>query len=152
MHSSFAQGMLLPLPPKNVALVSCSKKKRAGMHRAAELYNSPLFKFSFRFASRSCDEIWILSAKHGLVHPDKKIKSYNRSLKTVPRQEQRKWARRVAKAVTRHFPKGTKLEFYCGEVYLRDLISLLNTSFVCIAPLRGLSLGKQLQWYKERIG
>jgi|SRR3989344_2285289 len=138
--------------PKVIALVSCSKRKRQGVHIASQLYSSPLFRFSFEFAYRTCDEVWILSAKHGFVWPNRMLKSYNLSLKEMPRQRQRAWAGNVSKATTQQFPKGAVLMLYCGQVYYRDLLHLLGSEFTIITPVRGLSLGRQVRWYKERIG
>ena len=54
-----------------IALIACSCKKIGGADQAQYLYNSNLFKLSFRYAQqRGAQRIYILSAKHGLLDPN----------------------------------------------------------------------------------
>ena len=56
-----------------IALIGCVKSKNKGIHKACELYNSPLFKYQLEYAKRKTDKIYILSAKHGVLKLDDEI-------------------------------------------------------------------------------
>lgn len=53
-----------------VGLVGCASQKLKRPAPARELYVSPLFKKASAYAEATCDRWYVLSAKHGLVHPD----------------------------------------------------------------------------------
>jgi hypothetical protein len=46
-----------------IALISCSSKKKNKKTKAKELYNSPLFINSLKYAKKVADKTFILSAK-----------------------------------------------------------------------------------------
>ena len=53
---------------KKVTLISCVKKKLDLKSKAQDLYQSPLFKKNLAYAKQiNSDEIYILSAKYGLL-------------------------------------------------------------------------------------
>ena len=53
---------------KKVTLISCVSKKLDLKSKAQDLYQSPLFKKKLAYAEQiNSDEIYILSAKYGLL-------------------------------------------------------------------------------------
>ena len=73
-------------------LVSCVKTKGAVPASAMDFYTSNWFR-----KARTCVEKtgcpWrILSAQYGLVHPEKEIGPYEKTLKTMRGEERRAWA------------------------------------------------------------
>ena len=56
-----------------LVLVGCCEAKLPGRHRAADLYQSPLFRRGRAYAEAAGYEWAILSAKHGLLLPDTMI-------------------------------------------------------------------------------
>jgi len=131
-----------------VALVSCVKTKKEGVHPARDLYASPLFRFAFDYASKHSDQVYILSAKYGLVEATQRIKSYELTLRSMPAAMRREWAEKVAEELRQLVPPKSTLLFFCGEDYRRDLLGLLS-EFEQRIPLQDLSFGRQLQWYKR---
>ena len=78
---------------KQIALISCASKKRPYKTKAEDLYISPLFMGNLRYArSRMPDDIFILSAKYGLLELDTEIEPYNVTLKEMSTAEVRAWA------------------------------------------------------------
>lgn len=72
---------------KRIALIACASKKKPYRAKARELYDSDLFRLSLRFAEEmEPDEIYILSAKHGLLHPDQVINASYASYVFTSRQ------------------------------------------------------------------
>ncbi len=65
-----------------VALLSCTSSKKAYKCRASEMYSeSPRFALAYKYAKMSCDTVYILSAKYGLIAEDHEIDPYNETLK-----------------------------------------------------------------------
>ncbi len=66
-----------------IALISCVSKKLTtkAKAKAKELYISTLFKLSLKFAFKiKSDNIFILSAKYGLLELEDEISPYNQTL------------------------------------------------------------------------
>lgn len=68
-----------------VGLVGCASQKLRRAAPARELYVSQLFKKASAYAEKTCDRWYILSAKHGLVHPDEVLEPYDVKLDTHAR-------------------------------------------------------------------
>jgi hypothetical protein len=132
-----------------VALIACSKTKRVGWHRAKDLYNSPLFRFAWNHAVHHHDGIYILSAKHELLEPERTIEHYDTALTDLSTEERRRWSRNVARQIVRIIPKRSEIHFLCGKNYREFVIPLLE-DYRCVSPLKGLSIGRQLHWYIEQ--
>jgi len=62
---------------KTVALVGCGKAKRDFRSKARNLYTSNYAKKKRDFAEVAADDWLILSAKYGLVDPDRRIPPYD---------------------------------------------------------------------------
>lgn len=59
---------------RKTVLISCVSKKQKYRAKAQDLYISPLFKLNLEYAQElKPDAIFILSAKHGLLHLDTEI-------------------------------------------------------------------------------
>lgn len=134
-----------------VALIACSKQKQKGIHKARDIYTSPLFRYALRYANRF-DRVYILSALYVFVHPNTRIdssQSHDFSLRNMSIEERRGWSRALALRIRRHAPKGARLYWLCGEQY-SEFSKRLLSEYVHVAPLAGLKIGQQLQWYKKR--
>lgn len=73
-----------PVPdgwPLHIALVGCGKSKLPHPAPARLLYIGSLFKAARRYVEDAgYDAWWILSARHGLVHPDEITEPYEATL------------------------------------------------------------------------
>lgn len=69
-------GERLGIKNMRIAIISCSKLKGSASCPARDLYRGVLFKAAVRYAEQRCDEIYIISALHGLIHGDKVIEPY----------------------------------------------------------------------------
>lgn len=133
-----------------IALIGCVKSKKDGCHRAQDIYISPLFKLRWRYVSNHFDKIFILSAKHGLIEPSRRIRKYDTSLDQISANKRKVWSRKVAKQLQRIISSNEEIYFFCGKKYREFLIGLLSEQ-KCFVPLEGLGLGQQLQWYKKNL-
>lgn len=136
-----------------VALVSCVKQKRETAVAARDLYLSQLFRGLRRYAEAHADCWYILSAEHGLVHPDDVIEPYERTLNKLPKQARLAWAERVQQQLTEILPQNARVILLAGARY-REAIEpfLRKRGFPVTVPLEGLRIGEQLQRLKELDG
>jgi hypothetical protein len=138
---------------KRVGLVGCVKEKRAGTAAAEDLYMSPLFVGRRRYVERTCDEWWILSAEHGLVHPRDVIAPYDKTLRDASRADRRAWAEQVLRVIDQRieFSAGDTVEIHAGSDY-RDygLVGGLFERGVSVEnPTQGMRVGEQLRFYSR---
>ena len=137
----------------SVYLVACGKTKRGSRSLAKDLYTSTLFKFARSLAEREGDRWFILSARHGLVDPEGELDPYNQSLVTAGRAERRAWAVRVyLQALRVGAQQWGGVTFLAGSAYQEPLGALLaQLGLVVEDPMKGLGVGKRLQWMKRRL-
>lgn len=133
-----------------IALISCVSKKRTTKSLAKDLYTSPLFRGAYQYALKlKADKIFILSAKHGLLEENDLVEPYDETLNKKKKKEIQAWASLVIASLSQ---KTNLLEdefvILAGEKYRKYLLSSLQHYTV---PLKGLSIGKQLAFYKENI-
>ena len=88
---------------KRVALIGCGKQKAERTCAASEMYRSALFRAAWRWASLHCDQVFILSAKHGLLEPTTIIEPYDEAL---PRDlaGREAWGMRVGAQIDKAVP------------------------------------------------
>lgn len=133
-----------------IALVSCSKNKKDYNCKADEMYSeSVLFKKVTKYIkNQKYDKWYILSAKYGLVDPETEIETYNVTLNNMKAQEIKEWSLSVAK---RFIDMDIDVvDFYAGQRYRKYLIPLLEQLGIkCNIPLKGLGIGKQLQFLNK---
>jgi len=133
-----------------IVLISCASKKLTRKTRAKDLYISPLFKLNLMFAhSLKPDKIFILSAKYGLVDLEQELEPYNQSLKTMSLPEIKKWTEKVKGQMKGKINfESDEVIFLAGEKYRMFLLPFFRKVSI---PLKGLSIGKQLQYLKNKI-
>ena len=134
----------------DVILIGCVSKKEERAKPAKDLYNSPLFVRRRAYAERASRPWFVLSALHGLVAPDTVLEPYDRTLKDMPKAERFAWGKRVVEQLEARFGslRGVDFDLHAGEDYARPLEMFLRSRGASVArPLRGLTIGKQLQWY-----
>ncbi|QQR92713.1 MAG: hypothetical protein IPJ89_00510 [Candidatus Iainarchaeum archaeon] len=133
---------------RTIYLIGCVKKKATIPSIARQLYISPLFKLSLRYAEKQKpDAIYILSAMHGVMELNQTIAPYNQTLLGKKVTELHAWGARVkAQLEAKADLKKDQFIFLAGNNYqsaLRPHLTHWND------PLAGLGLGKRLHWLKE---
>ena len=93
-------------------------------------------------------DFWfILSAKHGLLPPDKIIEPYNLTLKNMSSEEKKLWADKVYESLKPYIDVNTSITFLAGKEYQQHLLERIKQIGCEIqTPLEGLILGKRMQW------
>lgn len=134
-------------------LVSCVSKKLEHAAPARDLYRSTWFVFARRVIERERAPWYILSAKHGLVHPDSVIAPYDRSLNTMRVADRRDWAKRLESQMDESLPSAKEVIVFAGQRYREHLEDYLRRRFDSVTvPMRGLGIGQQLSWLKHGQG
>jgi hypothetical protein len=138
---------------RRIGLVGCVKRKAGSPRAAKDLYLSSLFSGRRSFVERTCDEWWILSAEHGLVHPDDVLKPYDLTLKTASQSARREWSTRVLTAIDQRVRPvaGDVFEIHAGAEYRNFGLVLGLRARDCMIeiPTQGLGIGKQLHFYAQ---
>lgn len=138
----------------NFGLVSCSKAKRpGGPWPARDLYIGQLFRNARAYCEARFGDGWaILSAKHGLIMPEKVIEAYDVTLADLtPDDELVRWHVKVHlqlhDLVDARAANGlpTMFHVFAGEAYCYPCLE----GHAHTRPLRGLGIGEQLHALKH---
>jgi len=132
-----------------IILISCVSKKLGKRAKARDIYISPLFKYYLKYAkSLNPDKIFILSAKYGLLDLEKEIEPYNKTLIKMSSKEIKEWADNVLSQLKEASDLvNDEFIFLAGDRYRKYLIPYLSNYKV---PLKGLGIGRQLKYLKEK--
>ena len=136
-------------------LVACAAQKRNVASAAKDLYTSDLFAKSRAWAEREvrtgrADAWYILSACHGLVHPDTVLEPYDHTLNIMSRSERQAWAMLVTQGLREI--KATELTLLAGERYREFVVATAKRlNWKVSVPLLGMGIGQQKAWLKAQL-
>lgn len=133
---------------KTIVLISCVKQKRNRASKARDLYISSFFRKSFAYAHYlNPDKIFILSAKYGLVSPDRIIEPYELSLNTFKKNELIIWSEKTLQQL-RHKAdlESDRFIILAGNNYRKFLTPYMENYEI---PMKGLKIGEQLQFLSD---
>jgi hypothetical protein len=96
---------------------------------------------------------YILSAKFGLLDPNRVIDPYNTTLMDLGSAARRLWAKEVFAELKILCPLPSTVTIFAGQGYREYLLPLLMASrYEVQVPLEGKGIGQQLQWFKRNSG
>lgn len=104
------------------------------------MYKGPLFQKALAYCLSRHSQVFILSAKYGVLSLDESIEPYEETLNTFTKLEREEWALKVKRQIQERGLSG-ELWFYAGANYVEF--------FDGQKPLKGLSIGRQLQWFDQ---
>ena len=135
---------------QTIVLISCVSQKLPIKTRAEELYTSTLFKLNMQFAKRlNPDGIFILSAQYGLLSLDDEVEPYDVTLNNMLAEERKTWTKGVLEQLNNKFDlENDHFVILAGDRYRQYLIKDLKSFEI---PLKGLRIGKQLQYLKRSL-
>ena len=135
-----------------IYLVGCTKGKKQDAMAAKDIYmESPRFCHS-RCIVESTGERWfILSAKHGLLSPERHIQPYDKAMRDLSESEQQQWAQGVIAALDQFLDGVNRVYFLTDEDYYKRLLDpLAERGITTETPLANLNEDKLKQWLKDR--
>src|SRR5690606_42128252 len=118
-----------------IALISCTSRKKSYKCQAKDLYSeSSRFQLAFSFAKLIADQIFILSAKYGLIPENMIIEPYNETLKDKSTQERRAWAEMVLNELRKDsdLVHDEYIVIACDD-YSENMLHIMNT--VCLPSI-----------------
>lgn len=137
---------------KKIALISCCKKKNINKCQARDMYQSTLFKLSYLFAKMiGCDDIYVLSAKYGLLNEEEIIEPYDETLNRKNITERRNWADKVIAQLKKNLEidiKNDEFIILTGKKYYEEIIPYLQKYRL---PLGNLPIGMRLNFLKTVV-
>ena len=133
-----------------IVLISCASKKLNHRSEAKLLYISTLFKKSLEYAELiPHDQIFILSAKHRLLDPNRIINPYDQTLNKMESVERKKWAFEVLNQLKKVSDiRKDEFVILAGNKYSEFFAPDITNKKI---PLAGKRIGKQLQWLNQKI-
>lgn len=133
-----------------IALLSCSKRKKNYPCAAGEMYSeSNIFRLALEYAEKTCDKIFVLSAKYGLAPINAIISPYDKTLNDVSEEEKKAWADGVIDSLKRltNIDKDDYL-ILAGINYNKYLLSHIKKYHL---PLKGKRLFEWVPTLEEMI-
>ena len=139
-----------------IALIGCTSKKKNYKCQAKVLYSeSTLFCNAYKYALKTCDKVYILSAKYGLLKDSDEIEPYNITLNNQSSNFKKEWSNKVFTQFEKEFnlSEGLNIVCFAGNNYRKYLIPMLKQKYDKIEielPLEHLGIGKQLKFLKDK--
>lgn len=143
-----------------MVLVGCGAAKADSPQPARLLYTGPMTRAGVTYAEASGLPWGILSAKYGLLEPDRVVEPYDLAVHSLTDEERRVWALRVLRQQLPAFLRRRRvnpalplvLELHAGTVYLDPLEANLPAAWSIDYPLRGMHFPLRMRWYSQRRG
>lgn len=129
-----------------IALIACCGEKKQESCKAEDIYKSPLFLLSKTWVKKRNLKWMILSAKHGLLNPDKIIDPYNLSLNNFKKDDLKKWDLMVQSQIKKTFLVPPFFVILAGHKYQGPF-----KKFNYVDVLKSLGIGQRLKFLKENI-
>lgn len=151
LDSIHAAPVVLTPVRRLVVLVGCGSKKAAIPKRAADLYLGNLFQAAKAHAEQLGATWRILSARFGVLKPEERVEPYNQKM-WRQQLERTQWGISAATSLTYEMGgKDFDVLVLAGEDYAEPICRALESRGIrCDRPLRGLGVGKRLQWFKSQ--
>jgi len=136
---------------KTIVLLMCGKNKLSQKAKAKDLYTSPRFQKSIQYAKTLTDytNIYVLSAKHGLLGLEQEIDPYDQSLYKMSVQNKKAWADMVIKSLSNISNlKEDKYIFLTDDDYNKELLPFLSNIEL---PLKSIPQEEHITFFNDII-
>jgi hypothetical protein len=135
-----------------VGLVGCASQKLKRPGAGPRTLRLPAVQEGLRLRRAHLRRWYLLSAKHGLVHPDTVLEPYDMRLGTNHRTSPpiHQWDARVKEQLDAELAglANVTLVALAGEQYR---IAVHNSRWPVEIPMKGLGIGQQLGWLTEKL-
>ena len=136
---------------ENIILLMCGKNKEKYKTKAKNLYNSERFKLSLEYANTLANEknIFILSAKHGLVELETELIPYDKSVYDMTIIEKTEWVKMIITKIKSKMNLDIyNFVFLTDDFYCEYFPQYLKNVEM---PLQGLIQSDHIKWFKEKL-
>lgn len=132
-----------------IYFIACSFTKLDRAAPACDLYQGQAFKAARQIAEQNRADYWILSAKHGLIHPDTITAPYDEYLASMSKAQRTAWGLMVCEQIKAAQLTSRDAVILAGKHYAAPIAHLFPTLSL---PLAGLGIGQQLRKLKQLKG
>lgn len=108
-----------------IALVGCGKSKADSARPAKDLYRSGYFSLKRDLADHA-DQWYILSAEHGLLHPETVIEPYDTEWGELSAAAQHERVEYICNSLKPELTPATRVIFLAGKTYRQPVIAELT--------------------------
>lgn len=125
-----------------IVFIGCGAKKMKKPCKAKKMYVGNYVQLCLAYAQTftTQDNIYILSAKYGVLPLEKVIEPYNKTLNNMNRQEKQDWKNMVIKQLEEmNINKDTEVVFICGTNYY-TLLEDYFTNYKLPLPKQGIGV------------
>lgn len=124
-----------------IALIACTKSKKGVPCKASDMYLPSLrFRLAYEYAQTFADDIYILSAKYGLIHHSEVIEPYDLTLNDQNKEYKRIWTDNVVERLNDVTDiDNDEYIIIAGKNYYEELVKFLRYFTL---PLEGMRLGE----------
>jgi hypothetical protein len=140
------------LKKENITLIACSATKLEKACMAKDMYQGSLFKKSLEYALKTTNpkNIYILSAKYGLVGLEQEIEPYDKTLRDMDEEETSSWAEMVLDKLEDLYEDLAELQIsiLAGKAYYEPLLPSIKNYDL---PLEGLRIGESMKELDELV-
>lgn len=110
---------------------------------------SRLFTLSYQYAKCFADQIYILSAKYGLLSESDVVSPYDLTLVDLPKHRQRDWANYVLSQMRDRFDLAhDEFIILAGQNYYQNLLPHLSHATL---PLGNLRIGARIMFLQQQL-
>lgn len=139
-----------------IAFVSCGKAKATEPTPAGQFYTGQYFRTIYDSIKPHYDEVYIISAKYGLISDQDILKPYDVTLNKMSDNERKLWARRVLEQYTSIYNgnKANEIDIYAGNNYRKYLLPLFTfAGYNVNNAFKGVKggMGMQISYIKNKF-
>lgn len=133
-----------------IALISCTSSKKDYVCQAKELYSeSATFRLEYELANILAEEIYILSAKHGLVEKDTVLVPYDYTLMHKTKDIKIQWSNNVLNQMRETFSlEEDEFIILAGNDYCEYLLPSIKNYWL---PLKGKRQGERQPMLRQLL-
>jgi len=134
-----------------IAIMACSSTKMNGTGPLYLIHSkSALFRFTLEYAQKNFDKVYAISGQYGLLDIAATVEDHNGSIDHIKYKAFKKWLIKTGDQINEQIPSGSELHFFAGNKY-RRIIPRLKKQYLCYEPFKGVPIGKQLHFLKEKL-
>lgn len=132
-----------------IIFIGCGKKKNNIKCRAEDMYQGNFFRTCLQYAKTLKGDIYILSAKYGVLDRTTEIYPYDKTLNKMTQDEILEWSKMVKEQLKERHIEDTNVVFLCGKNYYKSLLDVFSHYSLPLKDLGGM--GYQIQWMKNQM-
>ncbi len=135
-----------------LVFIGCGKKKNYLTCEAKNMYLGNYFSTCLQYAKTLTSEnnIYILSAKYGVLHLNDIISPYNFTLNEATKEQYTEWKNKVLNQFkVLNITGKEEVTFLCGKNYYKELLSYFGNVHIPLKEYSGM--GYQISFMKKQI-